>query len=234
MRDILSIFGSGKKAAPPADPAAAPPSSSDAGGLGGISRLLTFGAPKAPPGGASTSSTSAVIDLSGDDGPGPSSAATAAGAGAGAFAAPLPRAPEPQARQQPLQPQQQQQQQPSPAGGALAPAAAKPPRSKREVKHRLMETLRAIKEAEAGGYYDRTAVDKVGAPGSNKRGHVARLHAARIVPKPVADSAPTALLPFVPPHHTSHSCGGARPAWRASMRGSRRRRRGRRLPELQP
>ena len=158
MRDMLGIFGSGKKAAPPAEPAApaaaaAAPSSSAAGAPGGIARLLSFGGPKAPaalPG--RSASEGSVIDLS-DGGPGPSSGASTTAA--------LPRAHEPQPRQQ----QQQQPAAAAPAGVPAAAGAAKPPRSMREVKHRLMETLRAIKEAEAGGYYDRAAVDKVWAGG---------------------------------------------------------------------
>ena len=40
--------------------------------------------------------------------------------------------------------------------------APKAPLSSKELKSRLMEALQAIKAAEAGGYYDREKVDKVG------------------------------------------------------------------------
>lgn len=45
---------------------------------------------------------------------------------------------------------------------AEPPQAAKPQRSSKDLKARLMATLQAIKAAESGGYFNRQEVEKVG------------------------------------------------------------------------
>jgi hypothetical protein len=139
------------------------------GQSGGSGKILSFGSrPLAaaggqqPPGAGPTSNnSSSVIDLSEDDPPvlpyaTAGAPAHARGVGnSGATAAPASTG--------------------AAAGGAAGggggdksdhpkqqPSKPKAPLSSKEIKSRLMETLQAIKAAEAGGYYDREKVDKVG------------------------------------------------------------------------
>lgn len=143
MRDL--IFGSGKKAAQPASSSAAAGAHAVAGG----GRALSFGGQPEPPSGSAGS----VIDLSGGDAPSASfTTATSQQTAAGPLrseAAAQPR--------QALAPLADN----SGGGGSTAGQPAKAPLLLREVKHRLMETLQAIKAAESGGYFDRAHVEKV-------------------------------------------------------------------------
>lgn len=137
------FFGSGKKAAPPAGGSAA----AGAQGVEGGGRALSFGGQAEP----SSGSAGSVIDLSGGDAPSTSFTTAASQQTA---AGPQPR--------QVLAPRADNGGGSSgsgSSGGAGQPGKA--PLSLREVKHRLMETLKAIKEAEGGGYYDRVHVEKV-------------------------------------------------------------------------
>jgi hypothetical protein len=152
---VFSNFWSGKQPAPESGAAA--------GEAGGSGRILSFGSRSAAAAaggqqqaGAVPTSSSPVIDLSGDDPPilpyatagaptralgvgssgaagAPASAGAAAGGGGSGGKS------------------EGAEQQPKP----------KAPLSSKEIKSRLMETLQAIKAAEAGGYYDREKVDKV-------------------------------------------------------------------------
>ncbi len=116
----------------------------------------------------SSGSAGSVIDLSGPDADAPSTSFTTA-TSQPASGAPVPRGGATQPRQA-LAPRADNGGSSGGSGaGGAAGQPAKAPLSLREVKHRLMETLKAIKEAEGGGYYDRAHVDKVG--GVCKFGH---------------------------------------------------------------